>query len=132
MDDTPEVDTLISSPTRQTRFSDVCGTLDEIKRMLYEQPEEAASESAQLVALVDDVALLLPRMCIRLREYEQFRTEFVALAAALQTVESPLKQAAPSEASSLIAQLERGRVLSAEDMPRQLRRLRRCARWHNI
>jgi len=115
MTESRSLDQQTLSPERQTRFSDVCGTLDEIKRMLYEQPEVAASESAQLIALVDDVGAMLPRMSMRLQEYEQFREEFLTLAASLQTVQSPLRQTAGAEASSLTTRLAGGRVLSAEE-----------------
>ena len=65
--------------TRPTRFSDVCGTIDELKRLLHEEPAAAAL----LDTLVDEALLMEARMEVRLHEYEQFRDDVAAITAAL-------------------------------------------------
>jgi hypothetical protein len=69
---------------RATRFSDVCGTIDELKRVLYEEPQTVATSPESLAALADDALRMLRRMEPRLHEYERFRAAVTALAAAMQ------------------------------------------------
>ncbi len=57
---------------RTTRFSDVCGSLDELKRQLR---EEAEPDTALLGALLEDVRFMLGRMERRLDEYVDFARE---------------------------------------------------------
>ena len=55
---------------RQTRFSDVCGTMDEMKRLLHEEPERPFSDpDTAATPLIEDAAFMLRRMKMRLEEY---------------------------------------------------------------
>src|SRR5947208_16590360 len=71
---------------RQTRFRDVCGSVDELKRVLYEEPDRAAAEPRVLDALIEDVLYMLARMEQRLEEYEQFRTALLTVARELPQI----------------------------------------------
>lgn len=100
---------------RRTQFSDVCGTIDELKRMVHEEPEAVVGAPEALEALVDDALFMLARMEPRLREYEQFRIEIVALAAALQEVGDSRRQEALAAAPALRALLRRARLLTGDE-----------------
>jgi hypothetical protein len=102
-------------PARRTRFSDVCGTIDELKRLVHEEPEAVAAEPETPDALVADALSMLARMDVRLREYEQFRAAIVALAAALQEVRPRCHDDAAAQAAELRALLGRGRVLTEDE-----------------
>ncbi len=56
-----------SSVSRQTNYNDVCGTIDELKNILENQPENAG----RLFELIDDVCYLLSRMQRRRENYKQ-------------------------------------------------------------
>src|SRR6476619_3630919 len=71
---------------RQTRFKDVCGSIDELKRVLYEEPQRAVAERAALDSLVEDALVMLARMELRLEQYESFRSTVLALGAAMQQI----------------------------------------------
>lgn len=58
-------------PLRQTRFSDVCGTIDELKRMLHEEPD-AGLKTDTLVSFVEDCLYMIDRMERRLNEFQEF------------------------------------------------------------
>jgi len=62
--------------TRQTRFSDVCGTMDELKRLLYEEYDHVASDpDTTAKPLLDDALSMLERMRSRLEAYAEFREQ---------------------------------------------------------
>ena len=100
---------------RRTHFSDVCGTIDELKRRLHEEPETSAGQPSALTALIDDALYMEERMEQRLREYEAFREQVVAIAAALAQQPGSRRDDAITLAPPLKAQLARGRVLSPEE-----------------
>jgi len=62
----------------ETRHSDVCGSIDELKRLLKEQPE-LAKRPKKLYELVDNTSYMIYRMQKRIKEYEQFETELASL-----------------------------------------------------
>ena len=98
---------------RATRFSDVCGTIDELKRVLYEEPQTVATRPESLAALADDALSMLRRMEPRLHEYERFRAEVTALATAMQEMgDAPRYDPA---APLLEAMLQRRQVLSEDE-----------------
>lgn len=101
MDDAGKASQVIEATIRRTRFSDVCGTIDELKRVLHEEPEAVVADPEPLIASVDDALFMLSRMRLRLQEYEQFREAILAVAADLGATESPPQQDAASEAAAL-------------------------------
>ena len=79
---------------RETRFSDVCGTVDELKRMLHEEPEVGDLATERLVDLVEECAVMLERMDSRLREFQQFRREVVRLTQGMDAIGDSRRPAA--------------------------------------
>ena len=94
------------TPTRTTRFSDVCGTTDELKRLLYEERERVAAAPAILRELVTDQLYMLDRMELRLRDYRQLRDDVARLHRALESVDSPRRPEADRAAAALRPLLE--------------------------
>ena len=68
---------------RTTRFSDVCGSVDELKRLLR---EETTPDSEMLSGLMQDVRDMLGRMERRLQEYAQFEQEAESVLKQIRTV----------------------------------------------
>jgi len=62
---------------RQTSFSDVCGTIAELKRRLAEDP------AAGIRQLLDDALFMIDRMQLRLAEYVEFRDRIAQALAGL-------------------------------------------------
>jgi len=61
---------------RQTKFSDVCGSMDELKRFLYEEKDKISKNpKAYLEPLLEDALFMLLRMNSRLKEYKNFTEE---------------------------------------------------------
>lgn len=103
------------SAQRATRFSDVCGTVDEIKRLVAEEPVAVASQPQAVGALVEEALAMLRRMEPRLDQYERFRAQVIDLAAALQELGDAPALDAGEAGARLRALVEQGRVLSAEE-----------------
>jgi len=58
--------------SRQTLFSDVCGTMDELKRLVHEEPERVVADpQGTIVPLLQDALAMLGRMDARLEQYSQ-------------------------------------------------------------
>jgi hypothetical protein len=112
MRDAPADSPNARGPGRRTRFSDVCGTIDELKRMLHEDAEAGAAHPEVFDGLVDDALFMEARMETRLREYEQFRAQVAAIAAQLQELGASRRQEAIVVAPALKAQLASERLLS--------------------
>jgi hypothetical protein len=95
---------------RTTRYSDVCGGTDELKRLLLEEPQLAASPEgrAALLGLLDDGLYMLARMEVRLREYQAFRDTLARLVAQMQGIEEPRLADAAAEATALRPMLAEG------------------------
>ncbi|MGQ9608114.1 MAG: hypothetical protein ACUVWN_02325 [bacterium] len=75
-----------SSPvSRQTNYNDVCGTIDEFKKILENQPEK----SERLVELLDDVCYLLSRMQRRRENYKQAVDAVGSVYEGLKAIEGP-------------------------------------------
>ena len=71
--------------TRQTRFSDVCGTMDEFKRMHVEEYECILDDPpAAVTTLLEDARYMLLRMQQRIGEYDDYRAR---VASALQRLD---------------------------------------------
>jgi hypothetical protein len=102
----------MSATARRTRFSDVCGSIDELKRLLHEAPEACAAHPEEPDALVEDALFMLARMELRLREYEGFRERVAAIAAQLQAITGSRRQEALALAPPLRRQLRAGRPLT--------------------
>ncbi|HEX5417932.1 MAG TPA: hypothetical protein VFZ25_19925, partial [Chloroflexota bacterium] len=116
---------LASTAAGATRFSDVCGTIDELKRLLVEEPEVTATSPAVLDALIDDALAMESRMETRLREYEQFRDQIVEIAQQLPTLGDSRRPEALAVAPLLRAQLTCGRSLDLAERAEAIDRAER-------
>src|SRR6476646_8470613 len=85
------------SALRETRFSDVCGTVDELKRVLNEEPEAGARDAGRLVGFVEDCAAMLARM---------------------GEIEDSRRSSALAVAEDMAQRLREGRALTAEEVAR--------------
>lgn len=87
---------------RDTRFSDVCGTMDELRRLLAEERESVAGDPASFLGpLTEDAGFMLERMGARLAEYEAFAEHLRELSAIAQESESVDLRAAESALRAL-------------------------------
>jgi len=80
---------------RATQYSDVCGSLNELKRIFAEEPERAAQEPEYLQSLIDDARYMMGRMYRRQREYNEFAEALAALCE--EMAEVPLQDRAPAD-----------------------------------
>lgn len=78
-----------SQASRQTNYSDVCGTIDEFKKLLQNQPEIAESNPTRLFELVDDVCYLLSRMQRRREAYKASVDSISSVLEQMQKVAGP-------------------------------------------
>lgn len=102
----------MTQPTN-TRFSDVCGTIDELKRVLADEPERAAAEPQALEQAVDEALFMEERMRERVVEYERFRAVVLAQATKMATLAAPVSDIG-GEVAELKALLHTGHPLSDE------------------
>src|SRR5437763_1445223 len=100
------------SALRETRFSDVCGTVDELKRVLNEEPEAGARDAGQLVGLVEDCASMIERMELRFREFQQFRDEVARLSQRMGEIGDSRRPFALAVDEDMAQRLRAGRALT--------------------
>lgn len=99
---------------RQTGFSDVCGAMDELKRLAVEEPERlAASPEALLRPLLEDALYMIGRMRGRVAGYARFRTQIRAALAALEKLPEVAEEPARQGAARIEDWLRRGAPLDA-------------------
>jgi hypothetical protein len=101
---------------RQTRFSDVCGTVDELKRMMNEGPE--ARTPQVLVEFVQDCVYMLERMELRLGEFHRFRDEVAALSGRMGAIGESRRPYALKVAEGMVRRFQEGGALDAEEAAR--------------
>jgi hypothetical protein len=90
-----------SSVSRQTNYSDVCGTIDEFKKLLKDQPDIAKDDPSRLFELIDDVCYLLSRMQRRREAYKEALETVSIVLEKLKQVEGPNTQDAYQKADIL-------------------------------
>jgi len=73
----------------QTKYGDVCGSIDAIKAQLSDDPAGAWKRKEDLVALVDDVVHMLGRLRRRREAYEAFAVELRHLCDAMDRQQKP-------------------------------------------
>ena len=71
----------------QTRHPDVCGSVDELKGLLKDQPELVTSEPERLLQLLDDACYMISRMKKRFGAYQQFMSDVASVTG--ETIEGP-------------------------------------------
>ncbi|MFQ6133098.1 MAG: hypothetical protein ACE5R4_13740 [Armatimonadota bacterium] len=88
---------------RATQYSDVCGSMDEIKRVVAEEPERAQDDPGYLPSLLEDTRYMIGRMYRRQEEYGAFLERLSELCQRLAAI--PVVEREPAEAAA--AELER-------------------------
>ncbi len=84
-----EPDTSEASVVRQTHYTDVCGSLDELKRIEAEEPERVGSEAAHITELLDDIQHMMERMHRRWDVYKEAADALLAAAQQMQAITGP-------------------------------------------
>ena len=114
---------------RTTRYSDVCGGTDELKRLLTEEPARVATTEgrAELRGLVNDGLYMLARMEVRLREYQDFRDELARIVAHMRTLDEPRLAAAAAEAERIREVLAGGGNLPLQEIADRAEEIRQVA-----
>jgi hypothetical protein len=126
----PETKTTLSiGELRTTRYSDVCGGTDELKRILTEEPERVNTPEgrAALRGLVDDGLYMLARMEVRLREYQAFRDELARIVEHMRGLDEPRLRDAAQEADRLRAILSRDGDLPLQEIADRAEEIRQVA-----
>ena len=76
-------------PETSTKHVDVCGTIDELKRLWEQQPELADTDAARLHELLAHVLKMLRRIEQRLTAYDEFAAAVGACAATMGALQHP-------------------------------------------
>lgn len=87
--------------TRQTNYYDVCGTIDELRKLLEEKPELVESDPARFFELIDDVCYMLSRMQRRREKYREFAAAVGSVFERLSQVGGPDTEDAYQKADEL-------------------------------
>jgi hypothetical protein len=78
-----------SGAARQTHYTDVCGSIDELKRIEEEEPARVGSEAEHITALLDDVQHMMERMHRRWDMYKEAADALMAAAQQMQAITGP-------------------------------------------
>lgn len=104
---------------RPTRFSDVCGTMDELKRLLREERQRVGADPDATVApLLEDAVFMLGRMEKRADEYGRFRRQVRDVLSRLDAVEDVESRMARDAAGRIGELLTPGRDIPDDDADR--------------
>jgi hypothetical protein len=95
-------------PETSTKHVDVCGTIDEIKALLEQQPELADISPEVLLGLLDHALKMLERMDQRLQTYREFARSVDAVSRRMDELEHPDHGPAPGLAAQLRVHLAQG------------------------
>ena len=87
--------------SRQTNYSDVCGSIDELKKLLAEKPEMAQSDPDRLFELIDDACYMLSRMQRRREKYREFADAVKSVSERLDQIAGPDTENAFQKADEL-------------------------------
>lgn len=101
-------------PETSTKHVDVCGTIDELKRLWEEQPDLADTAPEQLEALLDHAMAMLRRIEQRMNEYRAFAAAIGRCAAAMAELQHPDHAPAPGLRDELTATIQSGGEAVAE------------------
>jgi len=75
--------------SRQTNYNDVCGSIDELRKLLAEKPEMIQSDPERLFELMDDACYMLSRMQRRREKYDEFRAAVNSVSERLNQIVGP-------------------------------------------
>jgi gas vesicle protein len=75
--------------SRQTSYYDVCGTIEELKKLLKERPELVESEPDRFFELIEDMRYMLSRMQRRREKYREFAEAVASVSERLNQIAGP-------------------------------------------
>lgn len=113
---------------RVTRFSDVCGTIDELRRIL-ERGSLNREEIETAMNIIDDAIYMIGRMLNRLQEYAAFKEELRSIITAMDQIEI-IEREMPREISDKLKSLISTGFLEKNDLERAVElaeKIRRAA-----
>jgi hypothetical protein len=90
-----------ATSSRQTNYYDVCGSIDELKKLLTEKPEMAQSDPEHLFELIDDACYMLSRMQGRRERYKEFAEAVNSTSEQLNQITGPDTEDAYQNADKL-------------------------------
>ncbi|MBM3243192.1 hypothetical protein FJZ31_43585 [Candidatus Poribacteria bacterium] len=93
-------------PGGQTKHNDVCGTIDELKGLLKENPDLLKSNPDHFNRLLDDACYMTNRMQKRRENYREFATEFASLCERMAAIEGPETKQVHKKAEEIRAILQ--------------------------
>ena len=102
--------------SRQTNYYDVCGSMDELKKLLVEKPEMAQSDPGRLFELIDDACYMLSRMQRRHEKYRGFADAVKSVSERLDQIAGPDTEDAYKKAGELRDALRNGPEKVAEKL----------------
>ena len=74
---------------RQTHYTDVCGSIDELKRIEEEEPARVQTDVAHITELLDDIQHMMERMHRRWDVYKEAADALMAVAQQMQEITGP-------------------------------------------
>ena len=78
-----------SEQSEQTKHNDVCGTIDELKGLLRENPDLLKSNPDHFNRLLDDACYMANRMQRRRENYREFAANLASLCERMAAIEGP-------------------------------------------
>lgn len=104
-------------PDTSTRHVDVCGTVDELKRIWEQEPARADEHPEELLALLDHALAMLRRMEQRLGTYRDFACAVTERADEMIRLERPDHAPVPGLADELRARINAGAADVTQHLP---------------
>ena len=95
-----------ASEDGQTRHSDVCGSIDELKALLKEYSEPGEREKHLLDQLLSDACYMISRMQRRCGNYERFAADIASLSKQMAAIGGPEPKQAYRRAEEIRADLQ--------------------------
>jgi len=86
---------------RATQYSDVCGAIDELKRVFAEEPHRIAQDRDHLDSLLEDALYAMRRMGLRHQAYFEFGQKVARLARQVLEMAEPSMEPAAQGAEEL-------------------------------
>lgn len=103
-----------SGERRNTKYYDVCSSVDEFKEHVAAGPEKLAEERENIDRLFEDIRHMIGRMYRRQREYTQFADRVAEILAELQEVEIVDRASSDEGLAEIERMLDAGENADAE------------------
>ena len=104
--------------SRQTNYYDVCGSIDELRKLLEEKPETVQSDPERLFELIDDACYMLSRMQRRREKYKEFADGVKSASERLNQIVGPDTEVAYQKADEFRDVLRNESEEAAKKAPR--------------